>query len=289
MKTFENRKLTSFNVAGAYLNVIFSFRGLRFLLPYLGAVIWKFFLFQYFQKIHLRHVKVTNVDHELDSTVPFKEEYIGIYMDFISYWIRPLSMVLKKFGRSYGLKICSEWFSIITFAYNEAYRVYSKNITTTKRPKAKTGAVKNIQRADPHYCCVPSLHIAIIALTVSFYRMILAREDFTEEERKNFNAEIFTHGVEIAESVLYMKQHSVNCITAALYMVTKIEPAMMTPEIAKEIIDNLFVKSDDVAEENKRDIRTYIQVFYDDLLAQSENSNDWTEPLLKWISNYKAC
>ncbi|MCQ2240396.1 hypothetical protein [Treponema sp.] len=288
MKNYGDRKLTSFSVMRAYANVILGIRGLFFLLPYLGTVIWKFFLLQYLQKIHLRRIEITSVDHELDTTVPFREDYAGIYLDFINYWIRPLSMMFKKFGHMKGLKLCAEWFRRISLAYNEAYKVYSKNLTTTRRPSPKTKAVRNIQKADPHYCCVPSLHIAVIVLTISFYRMLLAREDFTEDERKNFNEEIYSHGVEIAESVLYMKQHSVNCIPAALYMVTKIAPDIMTVEIAEELIKDLFAKAEDVTEENKEKIKAHIQKFYHELLSESELFGHWSVPVLNWIKNYTA-
>ena len=288
MKNFGDRKLTSFNVMRAYAHIIFSFRGLSFLLPYLWVVIWKFFLLMYFEKIHIRRIKVTSVDHELDNTVPFREDCFGIYIDFINYWIRPLSMLLKKFGHLKGIKLCQEWIKTITYTYNEAYKVYSKNLTTTRRPKPETKAVKNLQKADPHYCCVPSLHIAIIVLTISFYRMVLEREDFTEEEKTNFNAEIYSHGIEIAESVLYMKQHSVNCIPAAIYMMIKITPEIMNVEIAEEIIGDLFKNATDITEENKEKIKAHIQKFYHELLSESELYGHWSIPVLNWIKNYTA-
>lgn len=288
MKNFGDRKLTSFNVMRAYAHIIFSFRGLSFLLPYLWVVIWKFFLLMYFEKIHIRRIKVTSVDHELDNTVPFREDCFGIYIDFINYWIRPLSMMLKKFGHFKGIKLCQEWIKTITYTYNEAYKVYSKNLTTTRRPKPETKAVKNLQKADPHYCCVPSLHIAIIVLTISFYRMLLEREDFTEEEKTNFNGEIYSHGIEIAESVLYMKQHSVNCIPAAIYMMTKITPEIMNVEIAEEIIGDLFKNATDITEENKKRIKAHIQKFYHEMLSESELYGHWSIPVLNWIKNYTA-
>lgn len=288
MKNLADKKLSSFNVFNAYINVIFSFRGLIFLLHFIYIVIWKFFLLQYFRKINIRKIDIINVDHELDSKVPFKEEYSSIYLDFVNYWIRPLSMLFKKFGHLKGIKLCALFFKKISNSYNQAYIIYSKKLSTTKRPIPYTKAVKNIQNVDPHFCCVPSLHIAIIALTISFYKTILYKENFTEDERKNFNKEIWEHGIKIAESVLYMKQHSVNCIATALYMMTKTEPTIMNSKIAKEMINDLFIESKDITEKDKTEIRKYIQDLYLNLLCESSHSINWYDPILNWLQQYKA-
>ena len=286
MKNFGDRKLTSFNVMRAYAHIIFSFRGLSFLLPYLWVVIWKFFLLMYFEKIHIRRIKVTSVDHELDNTVPFREDCFGIYIDFINYWIRPLSMMIKKFGHRKGVGLSVEYLNRIVTTYNEAYKVYSRNLTTTVRPKPQTKAVKIIQRVDPHYCCVPSLHIAIIVLTISFYKMLLNREDFSEDERKNWYDEIYSHGIKISESVLYMKQHSVNCIPAAIFMMTVTFPDIMNRELAEKMICDLFKNEDDVAEENKNEIRRYIQNFYNRMMDECTIPEQWSQVVLDWLRTY---
>ncbi|WP_318743108.1 hypothetical protein [Treponema sp.] len=256
------------------------------LFRFLGIVLHKFFFLQYFEKIHIYKIPVKSVDHELDTKVPFREELTMLYLDFINYWIRPLSMMIKKFGHRKGVGLSVEYLNRIVTTYNEAYKVYSRNLTTTVRPKPQTKAVKNIQRVDPHYCCVPSLHIAIIVLTISFYKMLLNREDFSEDERKNWYDEIYSHGIKISESVLYMKQHSVNCIPAAIFMMTVTFPDIMNRELAEKMICDLFKNEDDVAEENKNEIRRYIQNFYNRMMDECAIPEQWSQVVLDWLRTY---
>lgn len=287
MRIFENRELKSFNPARAYFHIIFSLRGIPVLFRFLGIVLRKFFFLQYFEKMHIYRIPVKSVDHELDTKVPFREELASLYLDFINYWIRPLSMLILKFGHKKGIKLSIEYLNRIILAYNEAYKVYGKNLTTTRRPRPATSAVKGIQRVDPHYCCVPSLHIAIIVLTISFYKMLLDREDFTSEEKKNWYTEIYSHGMAIAESVLYMKQHSVNCIPAAIFMMTQITPDLMNRELAEKMIGDLFISASDVTEENKNSIRSHIQTMYDTLMNSCTAPEFWYENVLSWLKDYE--
>lgn len=286
IRDFKNRRLDTFNPIRAYIHILFSLKGVVVLFRFLGIVLLKFFLLQYFEKIHIYRIPMKSVDHELDTKVPFREELTMLYLDFINYWIRPLSMMIKKFGHRKGVELSVEYLNRIVTTYNEAYKVYSRNLTTTVRPKPQTKAVKNIQRVDPHYCCVPSLHIAIIVLTISFYKMLLNREDFSEDERKNWYDEIYSHGIKISESVLYMKQHSVNCIPAAIFMMTVTFPDIINRELAEKMICDLFKNEDDVAEENKNEIRRYIQNFYNRMMDECTIPEQWSQVVLDWLRTY---
>ena len=286
IRDFKNRRLDTFNPIRAYIHILFSFKGVVVLFKFLGIVLHKFFFLQYFEKIHIYRIPVKSVDHELDTKVPFREELTMLYLDFINYWIRPLSMMIKKFGHRKGVGLSVEYLNRIVTTYNEAYKVYSRNLTTTVRPKPQAKAVKIIQRVDPHYCCVPSLHIAIIVLTISFYKMLLNREDFSEDERKNWYDEIYSHGIKISESVLYMKQHSVNCIPAAIFMMTVTFPDIMNRELAEKMICDLFKNEDDVAEENKNEIRRYIQNFYNRMMDECTIPEQWSQVVLDWLRTY---
>ena len=62
------------------------------------------------------------------------------------------------------------------------------------------------------------------------------REDFSPEEKDLWNKEIFKNSSLIGESVLYVKQHSVNCVPDGLYMLYKIAPELCTKKEVTEII-----------------------------------------------------
>ncbi len=284
----KNRSLKSFNVLYAYAMFTFHWTGLKYSIPFILNVIQKFFLVQYLEKFHIIHIPIKNVDHKLDEKVPYKPEVANCYLDFVNYWIRPLCMVMKRYGSFEGIKLTAEYVQYIILTYKEAYKIYSYCLTTTIRPKPTTMAAKGIQFWDPHYLCVPSLHIAIIILTISFYKMLFERENFTEEEKNKWNKELYEHGLEIAESVLYMKQHSVNCIPAAIYMITKIAPELQIQDFATDFILDLFKNATDVQKEDVIQITTHIKTIYEQLMQESLATQNWTEPLKKWIDNYKA-
>lgn len=286
----RSRSMESFHVLPAYLRLFPYWRTGFTLFKFVYVVIKKFFMIQYLQKIHLTHRPVKHVDHALDQKVPFRPEKIKIYMQFINIWIRPVEMLLKRFGQRDGAKLSREFFRYITLTYNEAYRMYSICLTTTVRPKCPaTSAISHIQRADPHYLCVPSLHIAIVCLCYSFYRMLFERENFTQEEKDRWLKELYNHSIQIAETVLYVKQHSVNCIPAALYMMTKITPELTDTQLATDFIEDLFKTADDVSEEDGKKIRAHIQFVYERFLLEGITEDDWTVPVARWLKDYEPC
>lgn len=281
----NNRRLDSFSVGPAYFTVCIFPLGLWTLLRFCVTVIFKFFLAQYFNKIHLLRIPVKNVDHKLDYTVPFKPQTVHIYLDFINFWIRPLTMIIKRFGMIQGVKLEIEFLRYIRFTYRKAYDIYGKMMSTTNRPVCKEiKAIRRMQKADPHFMCVPSLHIAVICLTYSFYHQIFERENFTKDESERWLKEIADHGMEIAESVLYMKQHSVNCIPAALYMMTKIAPELFKKEMAFISIEKFFAESSDIEAENKKLIISHIRNTYDFFMSSGKT---WQETILEWLRNYE--
>ncbi len=286
-KTF-GRTLKSFNVLYAYAMFTFHWTGLKYFAVFILNVIQKFFIVQYLEKFHIIHIPVKKVDHRLDSKIPFKPEFAQCYLDFVNYWIRPMCMTMKRYGSFEGIKLSAEYVRYMIMLYKEAYKIYSHCLTTTARPKPTTKASKGIQFWDPHYLCVPSLHISIVALTIGFYRMLFEREEFLESEKEQWNNEIYAHGIEIAESVLYMKQHSVNCISSAIYMVTKTAPELLTEKMSIDFIDDMFTNSAYADKHDSKEIKDYIKEMYKSLMSQSQLYDDWTIPLKDWLKNYQS-
>lgn len=286
IKKFSSRKMKSFNVMFAYLTIPTTRATRVIFFKFIHTVITRFFLIQYFQKIHFTKRPLKNVDHELDEKVPFRPEKIKIYMQFINIWIRPLVMTMRRYGIHEGSKLCAEFMKYINLIYNEAYAMYSISLTTTHRPKQNlTKAVKNVYKADPHFLCIPSLHIAIVCLCFSFYKMIFEREGFTKEESENWFAELYHHAVEIGETVLYVKQHSVNCIPAALYMLTKVTPELFTQEMAHTFINDLFKTAEDVSPDDRKKITAHIESLYERFIKEGQNEH-WSKPVARWLKEY---
>lgn len=248
---------------------------------------FKFFLPQYLQVIHLKHIPVKHVDHELDQTIPYKPEYISVYLDFVHFWLRPLTMLTTRYGWWNGSKHACEFLGYITQSYSDAYDLYKKCFTTTCRPKEKNNkALRKTQKADPHFMCVPSLHICVCVLTIRFYKMFFEREHFTQEETEKWNKELYADGMEIAESVLYLKQHSVNCIPAAMYMMSKQFPVLFSPEVAVEFADHFLSDASDISKENIDKIHEHLLFTYERFLLEGLQCDSWTEPILNWLNTY---
>ena len=282
----KNRTISSFHVLRVFFTVPFCYRSAWNVFSFIPVVIHKFFFLQYWQKLHITHYPIKNVDNLLDYKVPFVPEEVSTYMKFINFWIRPMSMLMHRFGYHSGSALSGEYLSYIKLAYNEAYKMYTTSLTTTRRPESDNKGIKSIQAADPHYLCVPSLHISIACLTYSFYKMLFERENFTQEEKEKWEKEFLNDALDICESVLYVKQHSVNCIPAAMYMLTKIMPELFSAEDAVFFIDNLFKNAPDVSAQDAQEIHEYIIFMFERFLLEGTYSEEWHNPIARWLETY---
>lgn len=281
------KKIRENSILLPYLVVPFHPKTILPLWAYFKTVVKDFFALQFLNKFHFLHIPVVHVDHKLDSAIPFVPKKVGIYLNFVNYWIRPLSMVIKKFGLKKAGPIMADWFRNIRRCYSEASRMYKFRMSTMTRPKCNSMFYfRVIHFFDPHLLCVPSLHIAVVILTFSFYRNLFESEDFSAEERHEWFNELYDDAVAIAESVMYIKQHSVNCVPAAMYMMSCLYPDWFSPIDAVEFINRLFEKSTDIDSEDKDDIIKHILFVYETFLLEGMQCNDWREPVQRWILAY---
>lgn len=283
----SKKQMKEFSSTKWFFTVCWPFPGFFMTIKYLAVVSWKFFLLEYFQLLHIFRLPVKHVDHKLDESVPFDTSHYPVYMDFIGFWLRPLVMYGERFGTFQGSKLTGEWFRYLNICYDAAYELYRYSLTTTFRPKTDDKKTNKMRRADPHYCCIPSLHITIVLLCYAFNRMVFERENFTQKEKDQWNDEVYRRTVQIGNSVLYMKQHSVNCIPAAIYLVTKIIPDLFTQDDAVRFINDLFVESTDILESDKKKIREHILYVYERFLLESLHEEDWTAPVKRWLDSYE--
>jgi hypothetical protein len=287
IKAVAGRPLSSFSIKEPYLSIPFHMTTIPRLAGYLYTVVNDFFLLQFLEKFGIRHIPVLHVDHPLDAKVPFRPDKAEIYIGFINFWVKPLSMLINRFGVKDAMPLCAEFLRRIRKAYYEASHIYKFCMTTTNRPDYKeTKTFKTIHALDPHLLCVPSLHIGVVVLTFSFYRDLFEKEHFTAEEKQQWNKELYDGAIAIAETVLYIKQHSVNCIPAALYMMTHIIPDLFTVDDAVKFIDDLFRDTDDISEADCTAIRSHIQFMYERLLLEGCYNNKWEIPIEHWMEDY---
>lgn len=253
---------------------------------YLHTVMRDFFGVQFAVKFGFLHIPVLTVDHQLDKKVPFTPAKVPVYLDFVAFWIRPLGYIGRRFGKEAQLKYSREFLSLIDLCYREAAEVYRFRMTTTQRPKYLKGQFLIIHLFDPHLLCVPSLHVIIVVLAYTFYRRAFAELGMEQNEMETLNKELFEGAIEITETVLYIKQHSVNCIPAALYAMTRITPNEATPTEMVRFIENIFAGATDILPTDVQKIQEYISDMFEELFLEGCHDSSWITPLQRWLNAY---
>ena len=250
---------------------------------FVGTVHKDFFALQFAVKLGLRRVPVVDVDHPLDARIPFTPERIATYLDFISFWIRPLGWIARHHGPRAFVTHGVRFLGLIDRCYREAAEVYRAGMTTTRRPRYYRGRFLAIHLFDPHLLCVPSLHVMIVVLAYTFYRRAFAELGVTGDEAADLDRELFGGAVKITETVLYIKQHSVNCIPAALYAMSRITPDAVTASEVDAFIDRLFVDAPLLAEGTDDRIRASIREVFGRLTADGRTDADWTPAVRRFL------
>jgi hypothetical protein len=89
----------------------------------------------------------------------------------------------------------------------------------------------------------------------------------------------------ITEAVLYIKQHSINCISAAMYAMTRFDPCLFPPGEAERFASDLFIRERIPNKEDGVAIREHIISLYRRFLAGGDG--DWTKPLLEFLKEMR--
>lgn len=287
IEKISKRKLRSFSYIAPWILLPLGYSSHKACIHVLKSVYKNFIKLQADEKKGKTHIPVIYVDTPVDDKIPFTPEKVSTYLDFVPYFISPLSMLIKRFGLKKARPMCAEYLDFIAELYENASSIYRFCMTTTHRPNYTANKkFAFIYRNDPHYLCVPSLHICIVAGCYSYFRELFEKEDFTPNEKKQWNEELFNGAVSIADSVLYVKQHSVNCIPSALYMMTTLFPHRFTIHDAVHFIDSLFTVEKNFSEEDRKEIIAHIHFMYERLLLEDANSDDWHEPVRRWLISH---
>jgi hypothetical protein len=250
----------------------------------MGMALYNFFFTQYKGAL-LRNIPVVNVEHPLDEEIPFLPQKVDVYLDFVAFWIRTASFLNCAYPDR--KELAADFIVSIGRLYKTAAEVYATCFSTTKRPRY-LGAFRFalIHAFDPHLMCIPSLHVMLVIRTYTAFASIIRTLGDGETYARQA-AELRRRALAITESVLYVKQHSVNCVAAAMYAMTRFDPPLFTKEDAEAFAADLFTDNTLPPVAANR-IREHILSLYRRFLAQGELSADWTEPLLAFLEERKA-
>lgn len=255
---------------------------------FVRTVLKDFFWLQFSVKWGARSVPIVSVDHPLDDRIPFVPEQVGPYLDFVAFWIRPMGYIGRRFGADAQRRYSVEFLELIERCYAEAAQVYRVRMSTTRRPRYLRGRFLAIHLFDPHYLCVPSLHVMIVVLTWTFYRRALAELGVTGDEAAALEGELFDGAVAITESVLLIKQHSVNCVPAALYAMSRITPAEVTPAEVAAFTDRLLRDAPGVDAADAAEVRTFIHGTFARLTQDGAADADWPATVRRFLETDAA-
>jgi hypothetical protein len=276
----------------------------------ISSILFNFFFKQYRAAWLPGRVPVSNVDHPLDLKIPFTPSWVTIYLDFVTFWIRMLSFLLRNYGRRVYSK-AREFITSIGELYAYAAEVYQKNFSTTDRPfYIARPRFFVIHLVDPHLMCVPSLHVMVVIRTYTWFAATLRSLSEAEHCSAQVN-EMKQGALAITQAILFVKQHSVNCIAASLYAMTCFDRGLFPPEEAEAFTELLFGDPPPSAFEplnrpsknyrlrpcsaprtklpaaDTAEIKAHIIGLYRRFLAErgSDPAHNWTYPLLRFLKN----
>jgi len=269
------------------------------------SIFYNFFLKQYHAAFLPGRIPVTNVDHALDEKIPFVPAWVSIYIDFVHFWIRMLTFFLKRYKRKAYIPIRDFIYSMGDL-YAYAAEVYKRNMSTTKRPfYIVRPRFFVIHMLDPHLMCIPSLHVMVVIHTYTQFSLLA--EKLGEKEILEDQIEEMKQGaLAISQAILFVKQHSVNCLPAALYGMTCFSPDLFPPEEAENFTNQLFSRAPvsciepkgcnvypsnappiKIKEEDKAEIKKHILTLYRQFLKEKEIAKEWYDPILKFLREYE--
>jgi hypothetical protein len=276
----QNTRISGESISTAFYRSCTNPRLRKAAFACIGSILRNFFFRQYRAALLPGRVPVTPVDHELDGLIPFRPSWVRTYLDFAAFWVRTLSFLFRAYRRRANRK-AEDFLYSMGALYAFAAKVYRSNFSTTKRPfYIRRPRFLLIHLVDPHLMCIPSLHVMVVIQTYTQFRRIV--RSLGDEARFAPQIEELERGaLAITEAVLFVKQHSVNCIAAALYAMTCFPGGIFPPTEAEAFASRLFVSS--LGPEDGKQVRNHIVSLYRQFLAERPSARTWDEPLLNFL------
>lgn len=283
---YENHEIRSASVSYIVFIAILDRKIRKSLLRFLYTVLTKFFLSQFLIKVKINKIPIVSVDHPFDDKIPFRPEMVHIYLDFIKTWVTAISYLRKHLGKSSNNDI-AEFLTGLANCYEESYYIYKNCVSTTERPRKianwKFGLIKAV---DPHLYCVPSLHVMIVCYTFLKFREIYEKHGLFDEVKPAYEY-LYHRALLISETVVFVKQHSVNCISSALYMISNIHPEFSSVHV-RDFTSKLFTKH--LSESESKEINIYINSLYEKFMKNGsihkKSGGEYKDILIEFLFSY---
>ncbi len=205
-------------------------------------------------------------------------------MNFSPLWIKSIYFLYREFGKR-SLPLIEQYISTVGNLYKNGFDVSDSCQSTTTRPgSGRNIKLKLLHWADPHLHCVPSLHVMVVCY--NHLRIDSIIRELTGGT-KGYEKEIDYLGdqaIQITNSILYMKQHSINCIPAGLFALSA-ECPEFNDAYALNLIENLKkINLDSI--ERFEEISSYIKELYEDFHKLSKSGSN-REILINFLLKYE--
>lgn len=267
-------------------------------------IFYNFFLRQYIAVLLPGKKPVSMVGHQIDEKIPFTPSWINIYFDFVQFWIRMVTFFLRRYKRK-AYPIAIDIMLSMGNLYEFAAEVYTEYMSTTKRPFYIARPIfLLIHLVDPHLFCIPSLHVMVAVYGYTKFKDI--SKQFGDEEELKKEADLMKQGaLAICQAILFVKQHSINCIPAAFYAMTCFSPDLFPPEEAENFTKLLFSPPPEkkdvpvnrrvhpayapltvISADDQSMIKNHIMTLYRQFLEEEKSSETWKEPILKFLKSF---
>lgn len=247
-----------------------------------GTALRDFFGLQYKQQLLPGKAPVYAVDHPLDEEIPFIPEKVDIYLDFVYFWIRAAAFLMETYGTAAETAV-ADFVEAMGRLYSYAAEVYRQGFSTTRRPRYfKKFRFIIIHTFDPHLMCIPSLHVMVVCRAYTNFKAI-AEKLGVQEELQPYIDELKRGAQAITESILYVKQHSVNCIPAAYYALSTFDPSQFSPEAMEAFSQDLFTDTAHIQPKTREAILNHIRKLYYDFMEQSKTAQEWFSVLADFL------
>lgn len=283
---YEYKPLYEYKESWAWGFTLRHGRATKYLLQLLWSAWQNFFIIQTKRKLGITKTPIVNVENEAtDNLIPFEKSRVKTYLDFVNFFVRTVSLVTRTTGGMAHKNTC-HLLTLIKKLYEMAATIYRQVLSTTKRGHYK-GNLRFliIHMFDPHYLCVPSLHVAIVLGCYLTIRNLVRAGEISDNGV--ILSQVRAAAVKITESVLFIKQHSVNCVAASLYMMSASGVAgdFSIDEVASFIDDLFLIGCGELKKSVKDRVRAYIFEMYGKFMAANKNASQWQLPILLFLHN----
>jgi hypothetical protein len=108
-------------------------------------------------------------------------------------------------------------------------------------------------------------------------------------------AELKKGALNITEVILYVKQHSINCVAATMYAMTCFDAELFPPSEAEDFVSRLFAEPDlerslpsaqklpKIDPQDGEIIRNHIGTLYRRFLSERSDTESWDMPLIRFL------